>query len=50
MELLVVVWLASAGLGAFLVPEKHRIAGAGLGFLFGPLGVLIAVLALKEES
>lgn len=50
--LLLVMWLAFAGLGAWIAGQKHRSVeeGFALGLIFGPLGCLIeALLPMLER-
>ena len=42
MELFIVIWITCAILAAMIVKEEHRGKAAGVGFLFGPVGALIA--------
>ncbi|MBC6406919.1 MAG: hypothetical protein GDA40_01790 [Rhodobacteraceae bacterium] len=44
---LVILWVACAVLAAMLAPEGKKGLAAVLGFLFGPFGLLIAVLMKK---
>lgn len=43
MEFIVIIWLISAGIAAYLVREDKQALGALVGFLGGPLGIIIAV-------
>jgi hypothetical protein len=47
----IATWCACAGLGAWVAGEKRRPAAQGviLGFLFGPIGVLILALLPNGE-
>jgi len=44
MELALIVWIVCAIIAASLSADDKRVMGAVLGILFGPLGILIAVL------
>jgi len=48
MELFIIIWLICAGLAAMLASEQNRGMAALLGFLLGPLGVLIAAIKLSK--
>ena len=47
--ILVILWFVSGLMGYFVAPKGREPLGATLGFLYGPFGVLIAVL-LKSQT
>lgn len=48
MDLLIIL-LICCGLGALLAPEDKRWIGALVGFLLGPIGVIVAALIRKDN-
>ena len=48
MELFIIIWLICAGLVMALASDENRGMAALLGFLLGPIGVLIAAVKLSK--
>lgn len=44
MELFIIIWIICAALGAMVARDGKKGIGAALGFLLGPIGVVVAVL------
>lgn len=42
MEIFIIIWLICAGLGYMIAPDNRKGMGMTLGFIFGPLGVVLA--------
>ena len=48
MEVYIVIWLICAGLSMALASEENRGIAALLGFLLGPLGVLVVAIKFSK--